>query len=70
MILLENIKQVEDAKKQCDILIIGLQTDPTIDRKEKNMPIQSYKERYTMISSIKYVDKEGYSAVQKGFLEK
>ena len=47
---------LEDCKNQCDILIVGLQTDPTIDRKEKNTPIQSYEERKIMISSIKYVD--------------
>lgn len=47
---------LEDAKTQCDILIIGLQTDPTIDRKNKNKPVQSYEERKIMINSIKYVD--------------
>ena len=47
---------LKDSKEQCDILIVGLQTDPTIDRKEKNKPIQSYEERKIMISSIKYVD--------------
>lgn len=47
---------LKDAKEQCDVLIVGLQTDPTIDRKTKNKPIQSFKEREIMISSIKYVD--------------
>jgi len=47
---------LEDCKTQCDILIIGLQTDPTIDRKDKNKPIQEYEERKIMIESIKYVD--------------
>ena len=47
---------LKDAKKQCDVLVIGLQTDPTIDRKEKNKPIQSFFERKTMIESIKYID--------------
>lgn len=47
---------LEDAKKQCDILVIGLQTDPTIDRPEKNKPIQSYKEREIIINSKKWVD--------------
>ena len=47
---------LEDSKNQCDVLIIGLQTDPTIDRKNKNKPIQEYEERKIMISSIKYVD--------------
>ena len=47
---------LEDAKSQCDYLIVGLQTDPTIDRKNKNKPIQTLKERKIMIESIKYVD--------------
>ena len=47
---------LEDCKNQCDILIIGLQTDPTIDRKEKNKPVQEFEEREIMIKSIKYVD--------------
>tara|TARA_B100000676_G_scaffold159133_1_gene156812 strand:- start:157 stop:537 length:381 start_codon:yes stop_codon:yes gene_type:complete len=47
---------LEDCKNQCDVLIIGLQTDPTLDRKNKNKPVQSYEERKIMIQSIKYVD--------------
>ena len=27
-----HIKMLEDARRQCDFLICGLQTDPTIDR--------------------------------------
>jgi glycerol-3-phosphate cytidylyltransferase len=33
-----HIKMLEEAKRQCDYLIVGLQTDPTIDRPEKNKP--------------------------------
>ena len=35
-----HIKMLEEAKTQCDFLICGLQTDPTLDRPEKNRPIQ------------------------------
>jgi glycerol-3-phosphate cytidylyltransferase len=46
-----------DAKSKCDILVVGLQTDPTIDRpNEKNKPIQEFAERKIMINGIKYVD--------------
>ena len=51
-----HIIMLKDAKKQCDILIVGLQTDPTIDRKEKNKPIQLYEERYIMASAVKHID--------------
>lgn len=40
---------LHECKKQCDILVVGLQTDPTIDRKEKNKPIQSIYERFTQL---------------------
>jgi glycerol-3-phosphate cytidylyltransferase len=33
---------LEDAKLHCDYLIVGLQTDPTLDRPDKtNLPISS-----------------------------
>ena len=47
---------LEDCKNQCEILIVGLQTDPTLDRKSKNKPVQEFEERNIMIHSIKYVD--------------
>lgn len=47
---------LKDAADQCDILVIALQTDPTIDRPEKNKPVQSYEERLIMVQSIKYVN--------------
>lgn len=47
---------LKDAKEQCDILIVALQTDPTIDRPDKNKPIQEYEERLIILQSIKYVD--------------
>ena len=45
-----------DAKKQCDILCVGIQTDPTLDRPEKNKPIQSLEERIIQLTSSRYVD--------------
>ena len=52
-----HILMLKDAKQQCDKLIVGLQINPTIDRPEKNKPIQSYEERYIQLEAIKYVDK-------------
>ena len=51
-----HILMLKDCKNVCDYLVVGLQTDPTIDRKDKNKPIQSLEERKIMIESIKYVD--------------
>ena len=47
---------LKDSKEQCDYLIVGLQTDPTIDRPEKNKPIQSFEERKIQLEAVKYVD--------------
>ena len=51
-----HVKMLEEAKSICDYLIVGLQLDPSIDRKEKNKPVQSIIERYIQVSSCKYVD--------------
>ena len=51
-----HIKMLEEAKRQCDYLIVALQTDPTIDRPEKNRPSQSVVERYIQLKGCKHVD--------------
>ena len=51
-----HIVMLEEAKSNCDYLVVGLQTDPTIDREEKNKPIQSVYERYVQLNAVKYVD--------------
>lgn len=51
-----HVKMLEEAKQQCDYLIVALQTDPTIDRPEKNKPIQSIVERYVQVNACKWVD--------------
>ena len=51
-----HILMLKDAKTKCDILIVGLQTDPTLDRAEKNKPILSLDERLISLQSIKYID--------------
>ena len=51
-----HVQMLRDAKDQCDYLICGLQVDPTIDRPEKNQPIQSIVERYTQLKAVSYVD--------------
>ena len=51
-----HVAMLHEAKTQCDYLIVGLQTDPTIDRPEKNKPIQSVFERYMQLKACKYID--------------
>ena len=52
-----HIIMLEECKKYCDYLICALQVDPTIDRKEKNSPVQSLVERYIQLDAVGYVDK-------------
>jgi glycerol-3-phosphate cytidylyltransferase len=47
---------LREAKAQCDYLICGLQVDPSIDRRDKNRPVQTLVERYVQLSAVKYVD--------------
>jgi glycerol-3-phosphate cytidylyltransferase len=47
---------LSEAKTQCDWLIVGLQTDPTIDRPNKNKPVQTTFERYTQLKGCRFVD--------------
>ena len=51
-----HVLMLEEAKSVCDYLIVGLQTDPSIDRVEKNKPVQSLEERMIQLSAIKHVD--------------
>ena len=52
-----HILMLAECKQICDYLIVGLQTDPTIDRPDvKNKPVQSIVERYVQLSAVKFVD--------------
>ncbi len=52
-----HIIMLKEAKSVCDYLIVGLQTDPTIDRPDtKNKPVQSMFERFVQLQACKYVD--------------
>lgn len=51
-----HIMMLREAKAQCDYLIVGLQVDPSLDRKEKNSPVQTLVERYTQLAAVEFVD--------------
>ena len=51
-----HVKMLEESRKNCDYLIVALQTNPTIDRPEKNKPLQSVVERYIQLDACKWVD--------------
>ena len=51
-----HILMLQEAKTQCDHLIVCIQTDPSVDRDEKNAPVQSIVERQIQVSACKYAD--------------
>jgi len=51
-----HIAMLREAKTTCDYLICGLQVDPSLDRPEKNAPVQTLVERWTQLQGVKYVD--------------
>lgn len=51
-----HVAMLEECKENCDYLIACLQTDPTIDRPEKNRPIQTVVERYIQLRGLGCVD--------------
>jgi glycerol-3-phosphate cytidylyltransferase len=51
-----HISMLREAKTVCDYLICGLQVDPSVDRSNKNSPVQSLVERWTQLQGVKYVD--------------
>ena len=51
-----HVAMLREAKTACDYLICALQNDPSVDRPEKNKPIQNIVERQAQLAAIKYVD--------------
>lgn len=64
-----HVMMLKEAKTQCDYLLVGLQTDPTIDRPHKNKPIQSVLERYIQLEACRYVDQIVPYATEKDLLD-
>lgn len=48
---------LKDGKERADVMVAFLQTDPTVDRPEKNKPILSFEERKILVEGSRYVDK-------------
>ena len=48
-----HILMLEECAADCDWLIVGLQIDPTIDRENKNKPIQSLDERLIQLKAVR-----------------
>lgn len=51
-----HIHLLTQAKQQCDTLIVGLQTNPQLDRAWKRVPVQSIYTRWAQLSALKSVN--------------
>tara|TARA_R110002020_G_scaffold277521_3_gene492947 strand:+ start:257 stop:655 length:399 start_codon:yes stop_codon:yes gene_type:complete len=51
-----HVSMLTDAEKQCDYLICCLHVDPSLERENKNKPIQSLVERYLQLKAVRCVD--------------
>lgn len=52
-----HIQMLSKARADCDLLVVGLLTDPTISRPHvKSKPVQSVLQRYIQLQAVKYVD--------------
>lgn len=51
-----HVMMLREARANCDYLIVALQADPSIDRPQKNKPVQAVSERYLAIKACRYVD--------------
>jgi len=47
---------LKESSKRCDWLIVGLQVDPSDERKSKNKPVETIFERYYRLDSCAFVD--------------
>jgi glycerol-3-phosphate cytidylyltransferase len=64
-----HVMMLKEAKQQCDYLIVGLQTDPTIDRPQKNKPVQTVFERFVQLQACRYVDEVVPYTTEKELLD-
>ena len=51
-----HVLMLEEAKSQCDYLIVALHADPSLEHLDKKRPVMSVDERETILRGIKYVD--------------
>ena len=51
-----HILMLQEAKTLVDLVVVFLQTDPTVDRPSKNKPILSMEERRILVQGCRYID--------------
>ncbi len=51
-----HLMMFKEIRPQCDYLVVGLHTDPSIDRPEKSKPIETLEERKMRLQACRYID--------------
>jgi len=51
-----HIMMLQECRAHCDFLIVGILTDPTRDRPEKNKPIQTIWERFVQLQAVRGIN--------------
>ena len=51
------IYMLDECKKYCDVLLLLLHEDPSIERPDKLKPILDLNDRYKILSSLKQIDR-------------
>ena len=64
-----HVAMLREAKSQCDYLIAALQVDPSLDRSEKNPPVQTIVERQAQLHAVKYVDEVVVYCTERDLLD-
>ena len=64
-----HVAMLREAKSQCDYLIAALQVDPSLDRSDKNPPVQSIVERQAQLHAVKYVDEVVVYCTERDLLD-
>ena len=64
-----HVSMLREAKSQCDYLIAALQVDPSLDRSDKNPPVQSIVERQAQLHAVKYVDEVVVYCTERDLLD-
>lgn len=47
---------LKEARENCDHLVVGLHVDPSLERPEKNKPVETLAERRARLDSCRWVD--------------
>lgn len=52
-----HMMMLKECSDSCDFLIVGLHIDPSMERREKNKPVESAYERFIKLAGCRYIDK-------------